>query len=119
VALLAAVDDVCTFTLKLQDDDPLILSAEQFTIVVPWGKVLPDEGVHVIKGEGWLGELALNVTTGLQVVISPGQEIDNAFGSPTSNSLKEVRPVACVLVDVTVPVVVAIQFDGKSNFLTT
>ena len=37
--------------------------------------------------------------------------------SPTAKSLKEVMPVACVLVDVRVPGVVANQF-GELNLLT-
>ena len=96
-----------------------MLSAVQFTTVVPVAKVLPDEGVHETEGVGWLGELALYVTTGLQVTISAGHVMLTAFASPTSNSLKEISPVACTLVEVTVPVVVAVQVEGELNFLTT
>lgn len=119
VALVAAVDVDCTFTLKEHDVVPLMLSAEQLTAVVPDGNVLPDAGIHVIEGAGKLGDDALNVTTGLHVVISAGHEMLNAFASPVSNSLNVVRPVACVLVAVTVPVTVAVQVEGPSNFRTT
>ena len=51
--------------------------------------------------------------------MSEGHEIPGAaFVSPTSNSLKEVSPVA-VAEDPSLLLVVADQVEGASNFLTT
>ena len=107
-------------TLNEQPAEPLIFVAVHDTRVVPKENVEPEAGVQRMSGTGLPLTTGVKVTTALShCVISAGQVMPGtAVVSPTSNSLKEVRPVHCVLVDVLIPVVVIAHAEG-SYFLTT
>ena len=70
-----SVEAVLTVTLKLQDDELQLLEAVQVTTVVPAAKVDPEAGVQITVAAGDPDAVGvLKVTTGLQVVISEGQD---------------------------------------------
>ena len=91
VALVAAVEGVLTVTLNEHEELLQAFVAVHVTIVVPALNVLPEAGEQTTVGAGSPVDVGVaNVTTGLHVVMSEGQEpITGAVFTYTLNEQDE------------------------------